>query len=183
MREAGSEGLAFTTIVASGPNSANPHHTTSERRLQFGDLVVLDGGATVGGYVSDITRTVALGEPGPDARRMYDVVLAANQAGIVAIQPGASGAEVDAAARQVIEAAGYGQYFLHRTGHGIGIEIHEPPYLYAASTTPLPVGSTFTVEPGVYIAGLGGVRIEDDVVLTELGAECLTTCERDLIVR
>jgi Xaa-Pro dipeptidase len=183
MREAGSAGPSFSTIVAGGLNSANPHHTTGDRRLQFGDLIILDGGARVGGYVSDITRTVALGEPDPEARRIYDVVLAANQAGIAAVQPGASGAEVDAAARRLIEEAGYGQYFVHRTGHGLGLESHEPPYLHATSTTPLPVGSTFTVEPGVYIAGLGGVRIEDDVLLTEAGAECLTTFERRLIVR
>lgn len=183
MRDAGSEGRAFSTIVASGPNSANPHHTTGDRQLQPGDLVILDGGASVGGYLSDITRTVAVGELSDEARRIYDVVRAANAAGVAAARPGVTGAEVDAAARGVIEAAGYGQYFVHRTGHGLGIESHEPPYMHAASTTPLASGTTFTVEPGVYVPGLGGVRIEDDVVLTVNGVESLTTFPRELIVR
>jgi Xaa-Pro dipeptidase len=183
MRAAGSEGVSFTTIVASGPNSANPHHTTGDRRLQPGDLVILDGGARIGGYMSDITRTVAVGEPGTEARRIYETVLQANRAGIAAVQGGASGAAIDAAARGVIDAAGYGQHFVHRTGHGLGIEIHEPPYLHATSTEPLLLGATFTVEPGIYVPGVGGVRIEDDVVLTEGGAEYLTTFERELIVR
>ena len=183
MRAAGSQGTSFSTIVASGPNSANPHHTTGERELQPGDLVILDGGARVGGYASDITRTVVLGEPSADARRMYDTVLQANRAGVAAAQPGASGATIDQAARAVIDAAGYGQHFVHRTGHGLGIEIHEPPYLHGNSTVPLPIGATFTVEPGVYVPGVGGVRIEDDVVLRQQGAQGLTTFERELIVR
>jgi len=183
MRAAGSEGPSFSTIVASGPNSANPHHTTSERQLQPGDLVILDGGARVGGYASDITRTVVLGEPSAEARRIYDTVLAANRAGVAAVQAGASGATIDRAARDVIAAAGYGHYFVHRTGHGLGIEIHEPPYLHSNSTAPLPLGATFTIEPGVYVPGVGGVRIEDDAVLTEQGADVLTTFERELIVR
>jgi Xaa-Pro dipeptidase len=183
MRAAGSEGPSFATIVASGPNSANPHYTTGDRRLQPGDLIVLDGGARIGGYVSDITRTVALGEPGDEARRIYATVLAANRAGVAASSPGVSGATIDGAARRVIEEAGYGQYFIHRTGHGLGMEIHEPPYIHATSSAPLRAGTTFTVEPGIYIAGVGGVRIEDDVVLTEAGAECLTSFERELIIR
>jgi Xaa-Pro dipeptidase len=182
MREAGSEGPSFTTIVASGPNSANPHYTTGDRPLKYGDLVVLDGGARIGGYASDITRTVVVGEPSAEARRIYDVVLAANRAGVTAARAGASGADIDGAARRVIEEAGYGPYFIHRTGHGLGIEIHEPPYIHASNATPLRAGTTFTVEPGVYIAGVGGVRIEDDVVVTEQGAECLTTFDRELIV-
>lgn len=183
MQAAGSEGPSFTTIVASGPNSANPHHTTADRQLQPGDLVILDGGARVRGYISDITRTVAIGKPSDQARRIYGTVLAANQAGVAAVQPGTSGAAIDQAAREVIDAAGYGEYFIHRTGHGIGIETHEPPYLHSNSTEALPLNATFTVEPGVYIHGVGGVRIEDDVVLTEHGAECLTTFKRELIVR
>lgn len=183
MLAAGSDGPSFTTIVASGPNSANPHHTTGDRRIQPGDLVILDGGATVGGYVSDITRTVSVGEVSDELCRIYEIVREANRAGVDVCKAGVTGADVDAAARQVIEQAGYGEYFVHRTGHGLGIEIHEPPYLHAASNEPLPVGATFTVEPGVYLAGKGGVRIEDNVVLTEDGAELLTTFERELIVR
>lgn len=183
MREAGSEGVSFTTIVASGPNSANPHHTTGDRRLREGDLIILDGGARIGGYISDLTRTVALGEPSAESRAIYEAVRAANEAGRAALQPGASGADIDRAARQVIETAGYGPYFMHRTGHGIGIETHEPPYIHAGSTAPLPLGSTFTIEPGVYVAGIGGVRIEDDVVLTDQGGESLTAFRRELIVR
>jgi Xaa-Pro dipeptidase len=116
-------------------------------------------------------------------RRKYDTVLQANRAGIAAAQLGAGGAAIDQAARTVIDAAGYGQYFVHRTGHGLGIEIHEPPYLHGNNTAPLPLGAMFTVEPGVYMPGVGGVRIEDDVVLTRQGAHVLTTFERDLIVR
>ncbi|WP_029214696.1 M24 family metallopeptidase [Kallotenue papyrolyticum] len=182
MRAAGSAEPAFTTIVASGPNSANPHHTTGERQIQTGDLVILDGGARVGGYVSDITRTVAVGEIDAELRRVYEIVREANAAGVAAARPSVSGAQIDAAARSVIEQAGYGAYFIHRTGHGLGLETHEPPYLHAANRAPLPSGATFTVEPGIYLPGRGGVRIEDDVVLTDHGAERLTTFPRELIV-
>lgn len=182
IREAGAEGLSFAPCVAAGPNSANPHHNNSDRPLQAGDLVVMDGGAFYGGYCSDITRTFAVGEPSPEARAVYEAVLAANAAGRAASRPGASGAAIDAAARSVIEEAGYGEFFPHRTGHGLGLEIHEPPYIVAGNDAPLPLGATFTVEPGVYIAGVGGVRIEDDVVLTAEGAESLTSFPRELIV-
>ena len=179
MQAAGSQ-PSFATIVAGGPNSANPHHTTGDRRIERGDLVILDGGARVDGYCSDITRTVAVGELGAEGRAIYDLVLRANRAGVAALRPGCSGAEIDAAAREVIERGGYGAQFVHRTGHGLGIEIHEPPYLHAAERDPLPEGATFTVEPGVYVPGRGGVRIEDDVVLTAAGGECLTTFPREL---
>lgn len=182
MREAGSDGIAFTTIVASGPNSANPHHTTGDRRVESGDLVILDGGARVGGYISDITRTVAVGAIDEELWRIYEIVRESNAAGVAAAWPGATGADIDAAARGVIEAHNYGAYFIHRTGHGIGLETHEPPYLHAASREALPIGATFTVEPGIYLPGRGGVRIEDDVVLTASGAELLTTFPRELIV-
>ncbi|GIV95805.1 MAG: peptidase M24 [Herpetosiphonaceae bacterium] len=182
MAEAGAERPSFKTIIASGPNSANPHHTTSDRRLQAGDLVILDGGALYKGYCSDITRTVAVGHISEEARRIYETVLAANAAGRAAVRPGASGAEIDHAARSVIEQAGYGPAFVHRTGHGLGIEIHEPPYLHAGSRDPLPIGATFTVEPGIYLEGIGGVRIEDNVVIIEDGGESLTTFPRDLII-
>jgi Xaa-Pro dipeptidase len=182
MRAAGGE-RTFTTIAASGPNSANPHHTSGERTLQPGDLVILDGGAFYDGYQSDITRTVAVGQPSDEARRIYELVQAANAAGrAAAAQPGATGESIDQAARKVIEDGGYGQYFLHRTGHGLGMEVHEPPYIVGGSRDPLPAGATFTIEPGVYVEGVGGVRIEDDVIVTADGAESLTSFERDLII-
>jgi Xaa-Pro dipeptidase len=171
---------SFASIVASGPHSANPHHTPGDRAFERGDLVVLDGGARVDGYCSDITRTFAVGEPSPEARTIYDTVLRANRAGFAAVRPGASGATIDAAARQVIDESGYGAQFVHRTGHGLGIEIHEPPYLHSGEPTPLREGTTFTVEPGVYVAGVGGVRIEDNVVITVDGAESLTSFPREL---
>ena len=178
--EAAGAAPSFGTIVASGPNSANPHHTPSDRKIERGDLVILDGGARIDGYCSDITRTVAVGELAPEGRAIYDLVQRANRAGVEAVRPGRSGAEIDAAARRVIEAGGYGPQFVHRTGHGLGIEIHEPPYLHAGEPAPLREGTTFTVEPGVYVPGVGGVRIEDDVVMTASGGECLTTFPRDL---
>lgn len=183
--EAGAEGESFEAIVASGPNSANPHHGGSDRPFQAGDLIVIDCGAVYGGYASDITRTFALGEPSPQARHIYDVVKAANAAGKAAIHPNVSGEAIDRAARGVIEQAGYGQYFPHRTGHGLGIEVnpcHEPPDLVAGSSAPLAVGTTFTIESGVYIDGVGGVRIEDDVVITEDGYRSFTQFDRELIV-
>ena len=178
----GSDGPSFDIDVAAGANAANPHHVPGERAFEPGDLIVLDGGALVDGYASDITRTVALGEPGPDARRLYALVLAANAAGRAACRPGATGEEIDAAARRVIEDGGYGEQFFHRTGHGLGLEVHEPPYIVAGSRDPLPEGATFTVEPGVYLEGVCGVRIEDDMVLESGGARSLTGFKRELIV-
>jgi Xaa-Pro dipeptidase len=173
---------SFTTIIASGPNSANPHHSNSDRAFQPGDLIVMDGGALYQGYASDITRTIAVGEPSPELRKIYDIVKLANEVGRKATRPGTSGAEIDRTTREVIEDNGYGAQFVHRTGHGLGLEIHEPPYIVAGSAEPLPVGATFSIEPGVYLPGVGGVRIEDDVVITETGMESLTTFERSLIV-
>jgi Xaa-Pro dipeptidase len=174
---------SFGTIIAGGPNGANPHHSNGDRAFQAGDLIIMDGGAWHDGYASDITRTVALGEPAPEARRIYELVLAANAAGrAAAARPGATGETIDAASRQVIEEGGYGPQFLHRTGHGLGLEVHEPPYIVAGSRDPLAAGATFTVEPGIYIAGRYGVRIEDDMVITADGAESLTSFERDLII-
>lgn len=177
---AGADGESFENIVASGPNAANPHHRNSERALQPGDLVIIDCGARYHGYISDITRTVAVGEPGPTARQIYDLVLRANAAGRAAARPGASGAAIDAAARVVIEQGGYGPFFIHRTGHGFGLETHEPPNIVAGSDEPLRPGTTFTVEPGIYVPGVTGVRIEDDVVITADGARSLTTFGREL---
>ncbi len=179
---AGAEGESFPCMVASGPNSANPHHHNSERVLQAGDLIILDGGAVAEGYASDITRTVALGTPSPQASTIYNLVLAANSAGRATVGPGTTGEAIDQATRHVITSGGYGDFFLHRTGHGLGLECHELPNIVAGSTQPLPVGTTFTIEPGIYIAGVAGVRIEDDMVVTEGGGRSLTTFERDLLV-
>lgn len=180
IRAAGSA-PSFDTAVAAGPNGANPHHNNSDRPLQPGDLVVLDGGALVDGYASDITRTVAVGTPDEESRRVYALVQAANAAGVAAAGPGISGAAIDRAARDVIARGGYAAYFIHRTGHGLGLEVHEPPFIVAGSDAPLPIGATFTVEPGIYLPGRCGVRIEDDVVITPDGAESLTRFERGLI--
>ncbi|HEY2588362.1 MAG TPA: Xaa-Pro peptidase family protein [Tepidisphaeraceae bacterium] len=178
----GAEGPAFDFIVASGPNAASPHHGTGDRTLQAGDLVILDGGARHAGYNSDITRTVAIGQPSELSRRVYDAVLAANAAARAAARPGLSGRDLDAVARKVIEDAGFGPQFIHRTGHGLGMDVHEAPNIASYNPDPLPIGSVFTIEPGVYLAGQTGVRIEDDVVLTEGGGESLTSFRRELIV-
>lgn len=174
--------LPFAPIVSAGPNAANPHAAPSDRPLQLGDLLVIDWGASADGYISDLTRTFAIGEPGKEERRMYEAVRAANEAARAILQPGVTCAQVDRAARQVIEQAGYGRYFLHRTGHGIGLEAHEPPYLRAENLQALQAGMTFTIEPGVYLPGRNGVRIEDNLVVTEEGAECLSDWPRALQV-
>lgn len=179
---AGAEGESFPCLVASGPNSANPHHVAGDRTFASGDLIVLDGGAVYNGYCSDITRTVALGEPGAEQRHMYECVREANLAAQAVVRPGVTGEQVDQTARQHIAQYGYGDYFIHRTGHGLGLEIHEPPYIVAGNTAPLHLGTTFTIEPGIYVSGTGGVRIEDDVVVVETGCRSLTTFERNLIV-
>jgi len=172
--------LPFSPIVASGPNSANPHAAPSDRQLTPGDLLVIDWGATHDGYVSDITRTFAIGEPTPEMEKITAIVAEANAAGRAAARPGVPAGEIDKAARQVIIKAGYGQYFTHRTGHGLGMEGHEAPYIYSENQMELSPGMTFTVEPGIYLPGQNGVRIEDDVVITSDGAESLTTLPRVL---
>lgn len=174
--------LPFPPIVATGPNSALPHGVPTDRRLQRGDFVILDWGASVGGYISDLTRTLAIEPVDHELSRVHAIVLQANEAGRAALRPGAACAEVDRAARQVIEAAGYGPQFTHRTGHGIGMEAHEPPYIRGDNAELLAPGMTFTVEPGVYLPGHGGVRIEDNVVITSNGAETLSTLNRSLEV-
>jgi len=176
----GSEGLPFAPIVQSGPNSASPHATPSDRRLQEGDLLLIDYGASVGGYASDITRTFAMGALAPELAQVHEIVQAANAAGRAAAGPGVPCQEVDRAARRVIEDAGYGAYFIHRTGHGLGLETHEPPYMVEGNARRLQVGMTFTVEPGIYLPGRGGVRVEDDVLITAEGSESLTTLARGL---
>jgi Xaa-Pro dipeptidase len=180
---AGSESeLPFPPVVASGPNSALPHAVPTARRLQAGDLVILDWGASVDGYISDLTRTFAMAKVDTEWRQIHDVVAGANAAGRAACGAGVACRVVDAAARAVIEAAGHGPAFIHRTGHGIGMEAHEAPYLRADNDAVLQPGMTFTVEPGIYLPGRGGVRIEDNLVVTERGAETLSSLPRELRV-
>jgi len=174
--------LPFAPIVSAGPNSANPHASPSERGIQPGDLLVIDWGATYRGYVSDLTRTFAIGQVEPEMQYIAQVVAEANAAGRAAARPQVSAGEVDLAARQVIEAAGYGPYFVHRTGHGLGLEGHEEPYIRSDNEEPLLPGMTFTVEPGIYLPGRNGVRIEDNVVITATGAETLSDLPRELRV-
>ncbi len=174
--------LPFPPIVASGPNSADPHAMPTDRVLQPGDLVLIDWGARVEGYVSDLTRMFVLGKPQPQWERLSRLVMAAQEATWQAARPGVPMGEVDRAARRVFEEAGYATYFVHRTGHGIGLDVHEPPYLYAENQEPLEPGMTFTVEPGLYFPGQGGLRIEDDVLLTEEGPRVLSTLPRHLQV-
>ncbi len=164
----------FGVMVASGPRSADPHATTSGRQLQEGDLVWIDLGARVEGYVADITRTVAVGEVRPELRSALDAAAAAQRAAIEAARPGRTAGEVDHAARGVMNAAGLGAYFTHRTGHGLGLEVHEPPFIVDGSVEPLQPGMIFTVEPGAYLPGEGGARIEDDVLVTADGLVVLT---------
>jgi Xaa-Pro dipeptidase len=180
---AGSEAqFPFSPIVASGPQSALPHATPTERPLQPGDMLIIDWGARVEGYVSDLTRTFAIGPVDPELQRVHQLVLAANQAAQEAVRPGATCSQIDQAARRVIEAGGYGPYFIHRTGHGLGLAGHEPPYIAADNPQPLRPGMAFTIEPGVYLPGRGGVRIEDDVVVEGQGGRSLSDLARELEV-
>lgn len=172
--------LPFQPIVASGPNSANPHAVPTDRVLENGDLLVIDWGAAYGDYFSDLTRTFAIGCISDELKNVYETVRVANAAGRKAGQPEVAAGEVDRAARAVIEKAGYGQYFTHRTGHGLGMEAHETPYMFGSNDLPLNTGMVYTVEPGIYLPGKGGVRIEDDVVVTTTGSESLSDYPRDL---
>jgi Xaa-Pro aminopeptidase len=182
MRQNGADGLAFDSIVAFGESAAEPHHHPTDRPLQQGDVVKLDFGALYRGYHTDMTRTVAFGEPSAELREIHALVKAAQQAGIDAVRPGVTGAEADAAARKVIKEAGRGKDFGHSLGHGVGLEIHEGPTLRAKSEDVLPAGTVVTVEPGVYVPGLGGVRIEDTVEVTEEGCRPMASSTRDLVV-
>jgi Xaa-Pro aminopeptidase len=182
MRRLGATGPSFETIVASGPNGAKPHHRPSDRRLREGDLVVLDFGAVVDGYCSDITRTVVLGPADHTQQMMLDVVTAAQRAGVESVRPGQACREVDAACRATIDAAGWGDAFVHGTGHGVGLEIHELPRVTSSSDGTLAAGHVVTVEPGVYLAEHGGVRIEDTVVVTPDGCRPLTHAPKAPVV-
>ncbi len=179
----GSGEFPFPPIVAAGKNGANPHANAGDYALQPGDLVTIDWGASANHYFSDITRTVAIAglDISPRLERAYEAVLSANVQGRATAKPGATGQDVDRAARNIIANAGLDQYFIHRTGHGLGMETHEEPDMKEGSLLALEPGMLFTVEPGVYIPDLGGIRIEDDVVITETGAESLTTLSRDLL--
>lgn len=177
--EEGSGGeLPFQPIIAFGANSANPHATPTDYALQTGDLVLFDWGANLDGYFSDLTRTFRFGETDPELKRIGEVVESANAAARALAAPGVAAGAVDQAARKVIEDAGYGEYFIHRTGHGLGLEVHEEPYIREDNERLLEPGMTFTIEPGIYLPGRGGVRIEDDMVITQDGADSLSDLPR-----
>jgi Xaa-Pro aminopeptidase len=188
LKRAGFSRPAFETIVASGPNSALPHARPTDRTLRRGDLVVLDFGGVYDGYCVDLTRTVSIGEPSPEQQALYGAVLEAQGAAIRCVAPGRLASAIDAAARDVLTARGFGQYFGHGTGHGLGLEIHEEPRIGKRRTDrdddprdqPVRPGMVFTVEPGAYVPGFGGVRLEDDVLVTAEGCEVLTSAPRDL---
>jgi Xaa-Pro aminopeptidase len=180
LREAGHDEVSFT-IVASGPNGASPHHEPGGRAIRAGDAVVVDFGGRIGRYCSDISRTVCVGEIPKGFREVYEIVSDAQEEAFGAVTPGATGREVDAAARAVIERAGYGDRFIHRTGHGIGLETHEPPYISPENDQPLQPGMCFSIEPGIYLEERFGVRIEDIVTVTDAGASRLNRADRDLL--
>ncbi|WKD59206.1 M24 family metallopeptidase [Corynebacterium caspium] len=180
MRSKGAQRPSFDTIVASGPNGAMPHHSAGKRILATGDLVTIDFGAYLDGYNSDMTRTVGLGKISSELEELYDLVYQAQIAGVAAALPGTSLAEVDKTCRDIIEEAGFGQYFNHSTGHGIGLEVHEYPWAATSGTGELVENQTLTIEPGIYIPGKGGVRIEDTLIITAGKPETITTAPKEL---
>lgn len=183
MRHLGATGTSFETIVASGPNGAQPHHRPGRRTIVEGDLVVVDFGALVDGYCSDMTRTVMVGQPSSQQRRMLDVVAATQATGVATVAAGVECREVDRACRDVIAAAGWADAFVHGTGHGVGLEIHEAPRVAQTSDATLALGHVVTVEPGVYLPEHGGVRVEDTVVVTVDGCRALTRAPKDPVLR
>ena len=180
MRSLGATQSSFDSIVASGMRGALPHGVASDKLIEEGELVTLDFGALYNGYISDITRTVAVGEPSDQMKEVYEIVLAAQKRGVEQIRPGMKASEADKVVRDVIVDKGYGEAFGHSTGHGIGLEVHEMPALSSRNDTVLQCGMAVTVEPGIYLPGVGGVRIEDDIVLTETGNRRLTTSSKEL---
>lgn len=182
MMDFGADGLAFDTIIASGPHGAEPHAVPRDRVVQDGDFVVMDFGAKYAGYCSDMTRTVAVGHVTEEQRKVYNTVLAAQAAGIAAVHGNVLGVEVDKAARDVIADAGYGAYFGHSTGHGVGLEIHEAPNFSPKYDKPVEVGAVMSVEPGIYLPEKFGVRIEDLVIVTENGCEDITNSPKELYI-
>jgi len=182
MKIRGSEGTPFSTIVASGYRGALPHGRASEKVIEDGDLIVIDFGSIVNGYVGDMTRTIGVGNVSDKKRNVYDVVKNAILSSINSIEFGTKACDVDVAARQVISDAGYGQYFTHRLGHGIGLDAHEEPYISSSNQEKLLPGMSFTIEPGIYIENQFGIRIEDNIVITENGMENLMNMNHDMIV-
>ncbi|HBV96821.1 MAG: Xaa-Pro dipeptidase [Peptococcaceae bacterium BICA1-7] len=182
MRKNGAEGIAFPFIVASGQRSSLPHGTATEKIISGGDLVTLDFGASLAGYNSDMTRTVVVGKADDQQKKIYSIVLEAQLAGIRAVRPGVAASEVDRAARDVIAGHGYGECFGHSTGHGLGLKIHENPRLSVKDDTELKPGMVVTVEPGIYLPGWGGVRIEDSVLVESHGVRVLSTSEKDRLL-
>ncbi|MFM9372546.1 aminopeptidase P family protein [Streptomyces sp. Da 82-17] len=181
LRQFGHSQVDFT-VVGSGPNGANPHHEAGERTIEHGDMVVLDFGGLKHGYGSDTSRTVHVGEPSAEEQKVHDLVREAQNAGCAAVQPGVACQEIDRVARAVIDDAGYGEYFIHRTGHGIGVTTHEPPYMIEGEEQPLVPGMCFSVEPGIYLPGRFGVRIEDIVTVTDEGGHRLNDTARELAI-
>ncbi len=181
-RKNGAEEVCFT-IVASGPNGAHPHHRSRDREIRKGDPVIIDIGASFQGYKSDITRMVHLGTPDPDVLKVYDTVKHANRKAFSFVQPGVAAEDIDLVARNHLEEAGYGKAFLHRTGHGIGLDVHEPPWIMAGNKSVLQAGMVFSIEPGVYLPGKFGVRVEDIVVVTHDGVRNLTGFDHSLVVK
>jgi len=181
MRRNGSEGVAFPSIVASGPNSSRPHATVTGRRIEPGDPITMDFGARVGGYCADMTRTVVIGSVADEFRRVYATVLAANEAGMAAVRGGAAGVDIDRVARDSLADAGFGEHFGHGLGHGVGLEVHELPSVGPRGTRPVPAGAVITIEPGVYLEGRFGVRIEDLVHVADDGCRALSASPRGLI--
>lgn len=182
MAKGGAEGLSFETICVSGPNTSRPHGVPGGRKMREGDFITMDFGCKVGGYCSDMTRTVALGSVTDEMRRVYDTVLAAQRRGIETFRAGVIGKEVDLAARRVIEDAGYGEYFGHSFGHSVGLYIHESPNAAPRENSVIPAGAVVTAEPGIYLPGKFGVRIEDMILVTENGPENLTKAPKELTV-
>jgi len=178
----GAENMSFDPIVVSGPNGSLPHGVPGERVIQSGEFITMDFGCIFRGYCSDMTRTVAVGFATEEMQRIYQIVLSAQEAGIAAARAGVTGREVDAAARSIIAAAGYGSYFGHSFGHGVGVEIHESPNASPMNESPLPAGAVISAEPGIYLPGKMGVRIEDVILLTKDGCRNLTKAPKELII-
>ena len=182
LRNGSASELPFEPIVAAGPNSANPHAVPTDRKLNPGEILLIDWGANNGGYFSDLTRLFSYGEPSEEATKIARITAEANAAGRAAARPGVTAGSIDQATRAVIEKSGYGEYFIHRTGHGLGIEVHEEPYIRGDNEQILEPGMTFTIEPGIYLVDNVGTRVEDDMVITETGAESLSTIDRELVI-